>query len=103
MVSRGNGKATENIAKPPTGIEGFDEIASAADRRRRGALLVGAPGSAKMVLALQPPVNGARPKGEVGIFVAFEECSQQVVANAASSPKWRWSMASIGHTSLCGW
>jgi circadian clock protein KaiC len=36
------------------------------------------------VFALQTLVNGARQFGEPGIFVAFEENSSHILANAAS-------------------
>src|ERR1700751_2713267 len=38
----------------------------------------------KTVFALQTLVNGARQFGEPGIFVAFEENSRRILANAAS-------------------
>src|SRR5258707_1700032 len=40
--------------------------------------------SGKTVFALQTLVNGARQFGEPGIFVAFEENSRHILANAAS-------------------
>jgi circadian clock protein KaiC len=52
--------------------------------RARTTLVFGGPGCGKTVLALQVLVNGARQWSEPGIFVAFEENSRQVVANAAS-------------------
>jgi circadian clock protein KaiC len=45
---------------------------------------MGGPGSGKTVFALQTLVNGARLYGERGIFVAFEENSRNIIANAAS-------------------
>jgi circadian clock protein KaiC len=71
-------------AKAPTGIEGFDEITGGGLPRGRTTLVVGSPGAGKTVFGLQTLVNGARQFGEPGIFVAFEERSPQVVANAAS-------------------
>ena len=52
--------------------------------RNRTTLLLGGPGSGKTVFALQTLVNGARQFGEPGIFVAFEENSRHILANAAS-------------------
>lgn len=49
----------------------------------RATLLVGGPGSGKTVLALQTLINGALA-GSPGIFVAFEENSRRIMANAAS-------------------
>jgi circadian clock protein KaiC len=70
--------------KVPTGVTGFDEITGGGLPRGRTTLLVGGPGSGKTVLALQFLVHGARRGKEPGIFVAFEEASQRIVANATS-------------------
>ncbi len=69
-------------AKAPTGIAGFDEITGGGLPRGRTTLLVGGPGSGKTVLALQFLQHGARHCKEPGIFVAFEENSTRIVANA---------------------
>lgn len=63
---------------------GLDEITRGGLPQGRTTLIEGSPGSGKTVLALQTLVNGARQHQEPGIFVAFEESSRQVVANAAS-------------------
>jgi circadian clock protein KaiC len=52
--------------------------------RGRTTLVFGGPGSGKTVLALQTLVSGAREMNEPGIFVAFEEDSLQILANASS-------------------
>jgi len=70
-------------AKARTGIEGFDEITRGGLPRGRTTLIEGGPGSGKTILALQALVNGARLDNEPGIFVAFEETSERIVANAA--------------------
>jgi circadian clock protein KaiC len=72
------------MTKVPTGIEGLDEITLGGLPMGRATLLVGGPGSGKTVLALQTLVNGAREQQEPGIFVAFEENSRRIVANAAT-------------------
>jgi circadian clock protein KaiC len=72
------------LAKMPTGIEGFDEITGGGLPRNRTSLIMGGPGSGKTTLALQTLFNGACRWGEPGIFVAFEEPSSNVIANAAS-------------------
>jgi len=69
-------------AKAPTGITGFDEITGGGLPRGRTTLLAGGPGSGKTILALQFLVHGAQDFQEPGIFVAFEETSQRIVANA---------------------
>ncbi|MCC7208966.1 MAG: circadian clock protein KaiC [Anaerolineae bacterium] len=75
---------SNGIEKLPTGIDGFDEITLGGLPQRRLTLILGAAGSGKTVFALQTLVNGARRWGEPGIFVAFEEQSQQIVENAAT-------------------
>lgn len=71
-------------AKAPTGIAGFDAITGGGLPRGRTTLLVGGPGSGKTVLALQFLAHGAQDCKQPGIFVAFEETSKRIVANAAS-------------------
>jgi circadian clock protein KaiC len=70
--------------KAPSGIVGFDEITGGGLPRGRTTLLLGGPGSGKTVFALQYLVNGARIFDEPGIFVAFEETSKRIMANAES-------------------
>jgi circadian clock protein KaiC len=72
------------LGKMPTGITGFDEIARGGIPTGRTTLVIGAPGAGKTVFALQSLVNGARERDEAGIFVAFEENSRQIMANAAT-------------------
>lgn len=72
------------LEKAPTGIPGFDRSTYGGLPRGRTSLVVGGPGSGKTVFALQTLVNGALQSDEPGIFVAFEESSRQIVANAAS-------------------
>src|SRR5271169_361667 len=71
------------LYRTPTGIEGFDLITGGGMPLNRTTLLLGGPGSGKTVFALQTLVNGARQFGEPGIFVAFEENSRHILANAA--------------------
>jgi circadian clock protein KaiC len=73
-----------NSAKAPTGIVGFDEITHGGLPRGRTTLLEGGPGSGKTLFALRFLVHGARDCGEPGIFVAFEETSKRIIANAES-------------------
>jgi circadian clock protein KaiC len=74
----------KTILKAPTGIEGFDEISRGGLPTGRVTLVAGGPGSGKTIFALQTLVNGARLRKEPGIFVAFEENSQRIMANAAA-------------------
>lgn len=72
------------IQKSPTGIAGFDEITGGGLPTDRTSLILGAPGAGKTVFALECLVNGAKNHREPGIFVAFEESSRQIMANAAT-------------------
>ncbi|MBY0522876.1 MAG: circadian clock protein KaiC [Gemmataceae bacterium] len=72
------------MRKYPTGIDGFDEISLGGLPEERLTLVLGSPGSGKTVFALQTLVNNARTAGRPGIFIAFEERSELIVANAAS-------------------
>jgi circadian clock protein KaiC len=78
--------------KAPTGIVGFDEITGGGLPRARTTLLVGGPGSGKTVLALQFLAHGAQACQEPGIFVAFEEASSRIVANADS---FGWNLTAL--------
>ncbi|MGI8568122.1 MAG: ATPase domain-containing protein [Methylocella sp.] len=82
-----SGKASLGIPNPtkaPTGIVGLDEITGGGLPHRRTTLLSGGPGSGKTILALQFLMHGARDCEEPGIFVAFEETSKRIMANAKS-------------------
>jgi circadian clock protein KaiC len=72
------------LTKALTGIQGFDEITDGGLPRGRTTLVMGGPGCGKTVFALQSLVNGARLGKESSIFVAFEESTLQIVANAAT-------------------
>lgn len=86
------GAAGKLSAKAPTGIAGFDEITGGGLPRGRTSLLVGGPGSGKTILGLQFLVHGAQNCREPGIFVAFEESSPRIVANAES---FGWNLADL--------
>ena len=77
-------RAAAFSSKATTGIQGFDEITHGGLPRGRTTLLVGGPGSGKTLFGLRFLVEGARACNEPGIFVAFEETSQRIVANAAA-------------------
>jgi circadian clock protein KaiC len=83
--------------KAPTGITGFDEITGGGLPHNRTTLLVGGPGSGKTVLALQFLVHGAQRCKEPGIFVAFEESSKRIAANAET---FGWSLAELRRKKL---
>src|SRR6266436_4996533 len=84
MRSLAENQDVTGLHKMPTGVEGFDAITGGGLPRNRTSLILGGPGGGKTVFALQTLVNGARQFGEPGIFVAFEENSRHILANAAS-------------------
>jgi circadian clock protein KaiC len=71
------------MLKAATGITGLDSICMGGIPQGRVTLVEGGPGAGKTVLALQTLVHGAKVLREPGIFVAFEESSDRIVANAA--------------------
>jgi circadian clock protein KaiC len=72
------------IAKCPTGIRGLDEITHGGLPRGRPTLICGSAGAGKTLLAMEFIVRGARDYGEPGVFVAFEENTDELAANVAS-------------------
>src|SRR5687767_9317974 len=85
------------LPKIPTGIGGFDELSRGGLPRHRTTLLKGGPGSGKTVFALQSLVNAVRKRQEPGIFVAFEESTQQIIANAGS---FDWRLPALAKNKL---
>jgi circadian clock protein KaiC len=81
-------------SKAPTGITGFDEITGGGLPHGRTTLLVGGPGSGKTLFALQFLMHGTRDCKEPGIFVAFEENSQRIIANTKS---FNWKLDELVH------
>lgn len=68
----------------PTGIDGLDEMTGGGLPLNRITLVIGGPGTGKTVFSLQVLARSARDWNTPGIFVAFEENSSQLVANASS-------------------
>ncbi|MES1255154.1 MAG: circadian clock protein KaiC [Acidobacteriota bacterium] len=87
----------ETMTKARTGIQGFDEITYGGLPLGRTTLVTGGPGCGKTVFALQVLVNGAHVGKEAGIFVAFEESTRQIVANAAT---FGWDLPALARKKL---
>ncbi len=83
--------------KASTGIAGLDEITGGGLPQGRTTLLVGGPGSGKTIFALQFLVQGAAIGDEPGIFVAFEESADRIVANADG---FGWKLAELRQTKM---
>jgi circadian clock protein KaiC len=89
--------AGETVRKAATGIPGIDAITRGGFPEARTTLILGGPGAGKTVLALESMVNAARLNHEPGIFVAFEESSRQIIANAAT---FGWDLPSLEREKL---
>jgi circadian clock protein KaiC len=72
------------LPKVATGITGFDELSHGGLPRNRTTLVTGGPGTGKTVFALQALIHAAQAQRHPGIFVAFEEDTQDIFANAAT-------------------
>ena len=72
------------LPKSPTGIMGLDEVTQGGLPRGRPSLVCGPAGCGKTLLAMEFLVRGIMQFGEPGVFVAFEETRDDLVANVAS-------------------
>jgi circadian clock protein KaiC len=72
------------LPKAATGIRGLDEVTGGGLPRGRPTLVCGPAGSGKTLLAMEFLVRGITDFGEPGVFVAFEETREDLVANVAS-------------------
>src|SRR5215510_8937880 len=83
--TNGSGKGTAaRFSRAPSGIKGLDEITGGGLPRGRPSLVCGGPGCGKTLLAMEFLVRGAIEQGEPGVFVAFEETSEELAANVRS-------------------
>ena len=73
-----------DLQKCPTGIQGLDEITFGGIPKGRPTLLTGAAGSGKTLIALEFLVKGATLYNEPGVFMAFEETSEELTTNVSS-------------------
>src|SRR5256884_2813276 len=82
----GNGQqpARHPLAKAPTGIPGLDEITNGGLPRGRPTLVCGGAGCGKTLLAMEFLVRGALEYDEPGVFISFEETTDDLVENAQS-------------------
>jgi circadian clock protein KaiC len=72
------------LEKVPTGIKGLDEITDGGLPKGRTSLVTGGPGTGKSMLSLEFLVKGASDYGEPGVFVSFEESSEEIITNGSS-------------------
>lgn len=79
-----NSRSNLELAKLPTGIQGFDQIANGGLPKGRSTLVSGTAGSGKTILALQFLLAGVRGYDEAGVFVTFEEAPSDLMNNVKS-------------------
>jgi circadian clock protein KaiC len=72
------------LPKAPSGIQGLDEITEGGLPRGRPTLVCGSAGCGKTLLAVEFLVRGATEYGEPGVFMSFEETSQELAQNVRS-------------------
>ena len=72
------------LPKAPTGISGLDEVTGGGLPRGRPTLVCGPAGCGKTLLAMEFLVRGITEFDEPGVFVAFEESAEDLIANVAS-------------------
>ena len=77
-------QANPTLPKAPTGIAGFDELTYGGLPAGRPSLICGAAGCGKTLFAATFLVNGATRFDEPGVFMSFEERSEDLAANVAS-------------------
>src|SRR3981189_953235 len=76
--------SSRELPKTPTGIRGLDEITYGGFPKGRPSLVCGSAGCGKTLLGLEFLVNGARNYNEPGVFMAFEETPEELIANVSS-------------------
>ncbi len=74
----------KSMPKTPTGINGLDEITEGGLPKGRPTLICGDAGSGKTLFSMEFIVKGATNYNEPGVFVAFEEKSEDLTLNVAS-------------------
>jgi len=72
------------LPKAATGIRGLDEVTGGGLPEGRPTLVCGPAGSGKTLLAMEFLVRGITDFREPGVFMAFEETREDLVANVAS-------------------
>jgi circadian clock protein KaiC len=74
----------KTIQKTKTGITGLDDITEGGLPQGRPTLVCGGPGCGKTLLAIEFIVRGATMFKEPGVFITFEEKTDELTANVAS-------------------
>lgn len=74
----------DGIAKCPSGIQGLDEVTMGGLPRGRPTLVCGAAGCGKTLMAMEFIARGITDYDEPGVFMSFEERSEELVENVKS-------------------
>ena len=72
------------LPKCPTGIKGFDEITDGGLPENRVTLICGSTGTGKTLLGIDFLINGVEGYNEPGVFMSFEETSDELYKDVAS-------------------
>ncbi len=84
MKKEKDSRTSKVLQKSPTGIQGLDEIMQGGLPKGRPTLVCGSAGCGKTLLAMEFLVRGAQEFNEPGVFVCFEENSEELTKNVAS-------------------
>jgi circadian clock protein KaiC len=84
IEDRNTSAVTVSLPKSPTGIEGFDEITGGGLPAGRPTLVCGSAGCGKTLFAISFLVHGATRFDEPGVFMSFEESTDELAQNVAS-------------------
>ncbi len=81
---RNRPRPLDGLHKEPTGIPGFDEITRGGLPSGRASLICGSAGAGKTLFAMEFLVRGATIYNDPGVFMSFEESSDELATNVAS-------------------
>src|ERR1700687_294802 len=83
-VTGGTAGRLRELLKTPTGITGLDEVTGGGLPRGRPTLICGPAGCGKTLFGVEFLYRGITEFNEPGVFIAFEEPADDIVANVAS-------------------
>jgi len=81
---KNNVKSPWGLQKCQTGIRGLDDITDGGLPEGRPTLVCGSAGCGKTLFAIEFLVRGADQYNEPGVFISFEESSEELAQNVAS-------------------
>lgn len=84
MKKKRVGARKTTLEKVPSGIRGLDDITDGGLPLGRTTLVTGGPGCGKTLFGLEFLCCGAVKYGDPGVFVSFEESSEELTKNVAS-------------------